>query len=79
MCSEVEKGSAACFVVMELSRPVDIVSADGEKLGVRWAAGVWGKEQLTTGGSLTVGPYIHQKISELVTQFAAEYYKQNPN
>ena len=52
---------------------------DGGYLGLRVPAAVWGRYHLTTGGTETIGLFVRRKIPDILKEFAAEYYRQNPD
>jgi len=78
-CIEVTTGHAACDVRVELRRPADVVAEDGKSIIMRGMASVWGKDHLFSGGSAQISARIHEYLSQMMTEFAGEYYRQNPN
>jgi len=61
---------------MSLVRPVEIIGDDGGKYFT--VATVWGKGTNMNGSTSLVAQRIRDQISQHVTAFAAQYYKENP-
>jgi hypothetical protein len=64
---------------IELSRQVKVLGDDGQTEVGRGFATVWDTAYLLGGGKEDMAARIREKLSELITQFAAAYYRQNPN
>ena len=72
-----ERGFAAC-VSLEMKRPVTILE-DGGIGEVTFAlATVWDRGTLLGGSRRDMRQQVKDSIDELLTEFAADYYRQNP-
>jgi len=78
-CVEVRGGLAACDVRVELRRPADVIAEDGKSILMRGMASVWEKDHLFSGGQAQLSSGIYEYLSQMMAQFAAEYYRQNPS
>ena len=77
-CKQTTASATACFVSVELTRPVKILKNDfntevGGTLGV-----VWDKGMLLHHPTTSMASKIREEIEQEITDFAAEYYRQNP-
>jgi hypothetical protein len=71
----VQTGVATC-VHVSLRRPARIIGDDGEQYFT--IVTTWEKETLIYGSIDRMPSSIRDEINESMTEFAAEYYKQNP-
>jgi hypothetical protein len=70
--------TAASFVSVQIVRPVKILSDNLDSVVGSVLAPVWEKGAVLVGPTSTMASRIRQDISEKLTEFAAEYYRQNP-
>jgi hypothetical protein len=77
-CFEAAQGFAVCETRIELKRPV-LIHLDDGTLTEQSLASVWTRHQASSAGSAEMAEHVRQFISQSLTEFAADYYKQNPN
>lgn len=71
-------GGCAFFVHVGISRPALILD-DDENVVLKALPEVWASGAILTGEPDTMAGRIRQVVSDKITEFAADYYKQNPN
>ena len=77
LCADATGGLAVCDIRVELRRPAS-VRLDDNTLGESFVGTVWSRHTLSTAGSALMAEHVRQCISQSLTEFAADYYKQNP-
>jgi hypothetical protein len=77
-CIEATQGLAVCEMRIEVKRPV-LIHLDDGTLTEQSLAAVWMRQQATSAGSAEMAEQVRQFLSRSLTEFAADYYKQNPN
>jgi hypothetical protein len=77
-CVEATQGLAVCETRIELKRPV-LIHLDDGTLTEQSLASVWTRHQVSSAGSAVMAEHVRQFLSQSLTEFAADYYKQNPN
>jgi hypothetical protein len=77
-CIEATQGLAVCEMRIEVKRPV-LIHLDDGMLTEQSLAAVWMRHQATSAGSAEMAEQVRQFLSRSLTEFAADYYKQNPN
>ncbi len=68
----------AAVVRLKMERPVTILEDVGVGEVTFAMATVWDIGTLLTGGRTSIRQQVKDEIDELLTEFAADYYKQNP-
>jgi hypothetical protein len=68
--------SAECYAVPKV-RPAEIIKDNGQSSGVRLAATVWKRNRIVRGGKSLIVAFVQQELSKMMTEFTADYYKQN--
>ena len=70
---------SGCSVQVSVQRAVRLLSEDGSRLvGDIQMVTVWFKEAMFLGGTCPMHKHIEDSVSDMMTKFAADYYKQNP-
>ena len=77
-CLEATEGLAVCETRIELKRPA-LIHLDDGTLEEHSLATVWMRHQVSSAGSAVMAEHVRQFLSQSLTEFAADYYKQNPN
>jgi len=71
-------GGVAVFVLVDLKRPSHILRENGTDTNIFALGSTWNKGTILVGPSSTIRSRIFETISEHMTQFAADYYRENP-
>lgn len=77
-CVEATQGLAVCEIRIELKRP-PLIHLDDGTLAEQSLVTVWERHQVSSAGSAEMAEHVRQFLSQSLTKFAADYYKQNPN
>jgi hypothetical protein len=77
-CVEATQGLAVCEIIIELKRPA-LIHLDDSTLAEQSLATVWMRHQVISTGSAEMIEQVRQFLSQSLTEFAADYYKQNLN
>ena len=77
-CVEATQGLAVCEIRIELKRPALIHLEDGT-LTEQSLTTVWTRHRASSAGSAQMAEQVRQFLSQSLTEFAADYYMQNPN
>src|SRR4029077_4392061 len=77
-CVEATQGLAVCEIRIELKRPA-LIHLDDGTLTEQSLATVWMRHQVSSAGSAEMAEHVRQFLSQSLTEFAADYYNQNPN
>ena len=67
----------AAFVHVDVTRPVMILSDDGNSIPISLAAKVWDKGMLLTGMRKDIAGQVKDVVDLFLIQFSVDYYKQN--
>ena len=67
----------AAFVYVDVTRPVMILSDDGNAIPISHAAKVWDKGTLVTGTRNDIAGQVKDVLDLFLIQFSVDYYKQN--
>ena len=67
----------AAFVHVDVTRPVMILSDDGNSIPISHAAKVWDKGTLVTGTKNDIAGQVKDVLGLFLIQFSVDYYKQN--
>ena len=76
-CVEATQGLAVCETRIELKRPT-LIHLDDGALAEQSLATVWMRHQVTSAGSAVMAEQVREFLSQSLTEFAADYYMQNP-
>jgi hypothetical protein len=69
---------SGCYVEVSVERAVRLLSEDGTRYnGDIQQVKVWSKETMFVGGTCPMHKQIEDSVSDMMTKFAADYYKQN--
>jgi hypothetical protein len=69
---------SGCYVEVSVERAVKLLSEDGTRyVGDFQHVKVWSKEAMFVGGTCPMHKQIEDSVSDMMTKFAADYYKQN--
>jgi hypothetical protein len=69
---------SGCYVEVSVERAVRLLSEDGTRyVGDFQHVKVWSKEAMFVGGTCPMHKQIEDSVSDMMTKFAADYYKQN--
>jgi hypothetical protein len=69
---------SGCRVEVSVERAVRLLSEDGTRyVGDIQMVKVWSKEAMFVGGACPMHKQIEDSVSDMVTKFAADYYRQN--
>src|SRR5215467_3752457 len=67
----------AAFVLVDVTRPVMILSDDGNSIPISHAAKVWDKGTLVPGTRNDIAGQVKDVLDLFLIQFSVDYYKQN--
>ena len=67
----------AAFVLVDVTRPVMILSNDGNSIPISHAAKVWDKGTLVPGTRNDIAGQVKDVLDLFLIQFSVDYYKQN--
>jgi hypothetical protein len=71
---------SGCRLEITVERAVRLLSEDGTRyVGDIQMVKVWSKEAMFVGGACPMHKQIEDSVSEMLTRFAADYYRQNPS
>jgi hypothetical protein len=79
MCLKVDEELASCHVSIELLRPAFVLTDQSDDIVTRRNVAVWNKQRRMTGDRLQMASSVREFVAQATTEFAAEYYRQNPN
>jgi hypothetical protein len=69
---------SGCYVEVSVERAVRLLSEDGTRYnGDIQQVKVWSKEAMFVGGTCPMHKQIEDSVSDMMTKFAEDYYKQN--
>jgi hypothetical protein len=69
---------SGCYVEVSVERAVKLLSEDGTRyVGDFQHVKVWSKEAMFVGGTCPMHKQVEDSVSDMMTKFAADYYKQN--
>jgi hypothetical protein len=67
----------AAFVHVDVTRPVMVLSDDGNSIPISHPAKVWDKATLVTGTRIDIAGQVKDVLDLSLIQFSVDYYKQN--
>jgi hypothetical protein len=79
ICLDADGEIASCHVMVELIRPAFVLTDQSDDIVTRRNVAVWNKQRLMTGDRSQMASSVREYVGQVMTEFAAEYYKQNPN